>query len=116
MSIKDILEFLINYNTKQNWIDALKNKTLGNTFLNTLLLIYAEKHGTDYKYKAELIDLIEYLMKPQRFNGIKPISKEFIAELEAKDKENEGKGYKGFKSVYEKLLEYNTYIVNGNIY
>ena len=54
-------------------------------------------------------------MKPQRFNGIKPISKEFIAELEAKDKENEGKGYKGFKSVYEKLLEYNTYIVNGNI-
>ena len=115
MPIKDILELLINYNTKRNWILALKSKTLGNTFLNTLLLIYAEKHGTTYKYEAELIDLIEYLMKPQRFSGIKPISKEFIAELEAKDKENEGKGYKGFKSVYEKLLEYNTYIVNGNI-
>lgn len=115
MSIKDILEFLINYNTKQNWITALKSKTLGNTFLNTLLLIYAEKHGTDYTYKAELIALIEYLMKPQRFNGIRPISEEFITELEAKDEIDKSKGYKGFKSVYEKLLEYNTYIVNGNI-
>jgi hypothetical protein len=115
MSIGDILETLINYDTKQNWITTLKSKTLGNTFLNTLLLIYAEKHGTDYTYKAELIDLIEYLMKPQRFNGIKPISEEFIAELEAKDEKDKSKGYKGFKSVYEKLLEYNTYIVNGNI-
>ena len=107
MSVKEILSILINTDNAGEWIDLFKNGSAGNSFLYSLLDIYAKTIDSEDGdiIENDLISLIEYLLLPQRFKGIEQVN-ELLENMIEKSK---------YIDVYKKLVDYNKYIVNGNI-
>ena len=107
MSVKEILSILINTDNAGEWIDLFKNGSVGNSFLYSLLDIYAKTIDSEDGdiIENDLISLIEYLLLPQRFKGIEQVN-ELLENMIEKSK---------YIDVYKKLVDYNKYIVNGNI-